>query len=492
MSIFRSLHGKLIVTTGLVISLTLGVYTYFDLKSQKQRLEKSLFEKLEVLSETLVKSYTHEMKEGNLDGVKHAISNQAVYPDILDIKLLNPKGQINHSVTGSTGFTELPMSSIEMDMQQDSFFIYRSENELSFIHPINNSQSCYQCHPADTKTLGYVQIDYDLDFFESNFSDLSLLAFGVVLFLVILISTLLWFFQNRFLRKPILNLMSAMDLARKGDLSARAKESGSDEIFRLSRNFNHMILRLGKAQNDIKVLHDRQMERAERLATAGELASGIAHEIKNPLAGISSTIQVLLENGNSAEAQEEILTEMYVQVGRIEKAVKDLLSYACPSPPEFKSGDINECIHRNIFFITPIAEKQNTVISSELGDNIPDLLFDHNLIDQVLVNILINALQALKANGNISVNSTYNSDDEIIEIIISDDGPGIPADMTKRIFSPFFTTKHKGSGLGLSICRKNIERHHGSLKVFSQVKEGSGFIIRLPVNMTFELLYGGS
>jgi signal transduction histidine kinase len=282
--------------------------------------------------------------------------------------------------------------------------------------------------------------------------------------------------------------MVAIQRAKDGDLSVQVGVRGSDELGRLAANFNDLITRLGKAQDDLKSLHAKQMEDAERLATAGELASGLAHEIKNPLAGISSTIQVMRESQSGQPADPEILGEMAAQIKRIEKAVTDLLSYACPPQPEFKKGNVNDNIERCVTFVTAMADHQKTAIKVGRDGSIPEFWIDAALLEQVLINTLMNALQALREGGSISVTSEFDSGNRAAVITIADDGPGIPGDMVGKIFRPFFTTKHKGTGLGLTICRKNVARHRGSMTVDSKLGEGVRVTICLPVDTTFEEL----
>jgi len=228
------------------------------------------------------------------------------------------------------------------------------------------------------------------------------------------------------------------------------------------------------------------MQQAEKLATIGELASGIAHEIKNPLAGVSAAIQVLSEEFNLKSTRREIIDEIMHQMERLNKMTKDLLSFARPMDPRTLMCDVNDIVDKASFFIRKQAEKQNVGITKELERDIPHLLIDPEQIQQVFLNIMLNALQAMPEGGFLTIatrlsEKSGNGKPEAVEISFSDTGKGIPGENLRKIFNPFYTTKHQGTGLGLSISRNVVEKHKGRFEVDSQSGKGTRFTIVLPV-----------
>ncbi len=484
----QSLHGRLIIASGIAVSLTLAAFGYIYVQQQNRALESFHIQVFSRRSQSIMEAFSAEMARGGMDSVRQILSHEVQDPNLADIKLINSQGRIVISTSGLEGPSNLNLAVLDTVFQKDSRYSHREGKVLSIVNPIGNSARCHRCHSSADRLLGYLEVSFRFDPSERSYTGLLSSTIGFAMLFVVLLSVTLWYLQHRFVRRPIARLKDAIQGAMDGDLSVRVDVSGSDEIGRLTASFNQLISRLDKAQKELKAFHDRKMEMAERLATAGELASGIAHEIKNPLAGISSTLQVKLESTPEDSPDREILTEMAVQVRRIDKAVRDLLSYACPPEPEFKTGDLNERIKRCTSFISPVAELQNTAIRIQLQGEIPELLLDATLLDQVLVNILMNALQALRTGGTILVTSEFEPTEQIAEVCIADNGPGLPDDLKDKVFRPFFTTKHKGSGLGLSICKKNVERHLGTIEVESELGAGTKFIIRLPVNTTFKQL----
>ncbi len=484
----RSLHGKLIISSTLVGSLILIVAGYFYLQERQKQLEDFHIRIFSDHTDLVVESFSAQIALGGMDSVRAILTRQALSSDISDIKLIDRFGKVVISASGLEGQIDSNLIGIDSMFRSESRLARRKGNLLSIVKRIGNSTKCYRCHSPEAKVLGYLETDFRFESAEGDTPGFYGLMLGAGILFVILLSTSIWLLQHLLVRRPLASLMTAIEDAKAGDLESRATVFGSDEISRLSKNFNDLTSKLNKAQQELKKLHEKDMEKAERLATVGELASGIAHEIKNPLAGISSIIQVMLDGESKGIIDKDILVEMATQIGRIDRAVKDLLSYACPRPPEFKSGNLNDSIKRCVSFVKPIAEQQRTLLEMRLDQSIPSGLMDSALMDQVIVNILMNALQALRSDGAISVISVHRKDEKIAEVRISDDGPGMPAEIVEQVFRPFYTTKHKGSGLGLSICKKNIERHCGTIEVESETGRGATFIIRLPLDTTFEQL----
>jgi signal transduction histidine kinase len=488
MSLVKSLHGKIIIGAGIIISAVLMIFAFMYSIGENQELEQFHIEQFDQHTETIMEWFADEMANGGMDSVRSILIHESHDPDISDITLFNSQGQIVISTSGLEARNDLPLDILDSVFKAETRYSRRQANVLSIVKAIGNSPRCNQCHPSEPEVLGYFEVDFRFDSSEGLGISYLGYVFGCTIFFMIILATSLWFFQNHFIHKPIASLMNAIQRAKDGDLTVQAGVWGSDEISSLTINFNELITRLDKAQKELIEFHAQKMENAERLATAGELASGIAHEIKNPLAGISSTIQVMLENKGDFSPNKDILSEMAIQIKRIEKAVKDLLSYACPPAPEFSAGDLNEDISRCVSFVSSIAEKQGTKLSALLDNSIPTVLLDSTLIDQVIMNTLMNSLQALGEGGEVSVTSEFVSRDRIAVITITDDGPGIPIGVKDKVFRPFYTTKHKGSGLGLSICKTNIERHLGTIEILSTPDKKTSFIIRIPVDTTLQQL----
>ncbi len=225
----------------------------------------------------------------------------------------------------------------------------------------------------------------------------------------------------------------------------------------------------------------KQLAQYEKLSALSQLALGAAHEINNPLLGISSYLENLEEETNDEKSKQEIglvLENVY----RISETIRGLLNFARPDSPQFTKVNINKLIEETISFIShqPIFRKVD--VEKELSSSLPNITADHNQIRQVLINIFLNAAQSMSDEGKLKVITTKVKFKELVQIDISDTGKGISDENMKKIFDPFFTTKKtKGTGLGLSISVSYIKNHKGYISVKSKLNKGTNFSIFLPI-----------
>jgi hypothetical protein len=239
-------------------------------------------------------------------------------------------------------------------------------------------------------------------------------------------------------------------------------------------------------------VHDTEMVQAEHLATMGELAAGVAHEIRNPLAGIAGAIEIISKDFPKDHPDREILEDLRQEVRRIEKVLNDLLNYARPKAPQFGMADLRDTVARTLQLARQQIGSKNVEFSIQIPSPLPRFRMDPEQLQQVLLNLVLNGIQALDQEGKITIQARVQAGSgppnrpNYIEIAVSDTGAGISREQLERIFRPFYTTKRGGTGLGLSLCRRIISQHGGTLTAESEVKKGSRFIIRLPMHEAVE------
>jgi two-component system, NtrC family, sensor kinase len=281
-------------------------------------------------------------------------------------------------------------------------------------------------------------------------------------------------------RGPMVELQDKIARVSLGDLNASVSFANrNDEIGDLGRDFNDMVAQLKASREEIQRLHQTQMSRAEHFATLGELAAGLAHEIRNPLAGIAGVIEIVgrdLPPDSPARAVIKDAKEEAVQINRI---LTDLLETARPKPPQFQVTSIASTIEHAVMFARQQAITKKIFIDLEKGGEIPPVDHDPHQINQVLLNLLLNAIQAMEKPGAIHV--SLRRDEGAVIITVADEGKGIPPEILPNIFRPFFTTKGHGTGLGLSLARRIVESHAGTISARSEVGKGTQFTIQLPV-----------
>jgi signal transduction histidine kinase len=287
-------------------------------------------------------------------------------------------------------------------------------------------------------------------------------------------------------RRPMVELQEKFARVQSGDLDARVSFANrNDEIGDLGRDFNDMVAQLKASREEITRLHQTQMSRAEHFATLGELAAGLAHEIRNPLAGIAGVLDIASRDLPDTSPARNVMEDAKQEAVQINRILTELLDTARPKPPQFRMLDIAATAEHAVVFARQQAVTKRIQIEFEVKEGLPPVEHDPAQINQVLLNLLLNAIQSMDKPGSIRVR-VEQPDDDFVAITVSDQGKGIPADQLTHIFRPFYTTKGHGTGLGLSLARRMVESHGGTIRVESAVGQGTQFTIELPIRRVAE------
>lgn len=243
-----------------------------------------------------------------------------------------------------------------------------------------------------------------------------------------------------------------------------------------------------------RVKIDEALQRARQLAMVGEMAAGLAHEIKNPLAGIKVSIEILAAELALDQEDKEVFFRVIQEVNRIETLLKNLLNYARPPKPHFEFVDLNVLLANSIKNAQIILKSPNYFSElkmeisflAKLTPELPLIVADSSQLQQIFLNLLLNGIEAIGESGTIVVNSGLDMVGNI-QVSIADSGKGFDEEGFQRAFQPFYTTKSKGNGLGLAITKRLVEQHHGIIELTSRKGEGSVFAITLPVKQDYEV-----
>jgi signal transduction histidine kinase len=278
----------------------------------------------------------------------------------------------------------------------------------------------------------------------------------------------------RDMTRPLNAILDATRSLKTGNLDYRIGAL-KDEFGEVASSFNDMARSLNEQMSN--------MQRAEQMTVVGEMAASIAHEIKNPLTGIKIALNMLIENKNLSEAECEITHASFLQIKRVESLIKEVLDFARPKEPQYSQTDINAVIEKTVTFIEAVSSQANgganVKVVKSLAADIPELLVDPMQIQQAIMNIVLNAYDAMPDGGTLAVESAMRADS--VAVTISDTGSGIDPKTMGKLFKPFFTTKVKGTGLGLAIIKGIVERHGGTINIESEVDSGTSVTIALPV-----------
>ena len=227
-------------------------------------------------------------------------------------------------------------------------------------------------------------------------------------------------------------------------------------------------------------LLEKRLMRAERLAGVGQLAAGIAHEIRNPLGNISSSIQYCLKKYELPTQIVQYLEIILRNSQNANKIIKELLDFATPREIELKTENISDIIKRSIDLVEARVKQNKVKIDLSIDMDLPKINLDAKWIEQTFLNLILNANDAMKGGGVLKIKAALNN--ENINVTFEDNGQGIPSDEIEKIFDPFYTTKDEGTGLGLSFIFQVITAHNGDVDVESRIGEGAKFTIKLPIN----------
>jgi two-component system sensor histidine kinase AtoS len=241
--------------------------------------------------------------------------------------------------------------------------------------------------------------------------------------------------------------------------------------------FREHIEKLERQLAEIEELHERTRQ-MEKLALAGQIALGIAHEIRNPITVVHGYLQVLAQKQPELEESYGLMLDELMRANQI---ISDFLSFSRPRQLQKVPLQLNQVLESSVSLIAGKAVRSNIAIKTDLAYDLPILLLDHSQMMQVFLNLFNNAIQAMPAGGTLAVSTEFAPEQNVVRIKIKDDGSGITPEVLQQIFDPFFTTKDQGTGLGLSITQTIVAAHGGQIEAESKVNEGTQFTITLPL-----------
>jgi two-component system NtrC family sensor kinase len=297
---------------------------------------------------------------------------------------------------------------------------------------------------------------------------------------------------------PIHGMALAAQRIAQGDYSRAVDGGGDDELGYLAHSFNRMTADVQQAHQALRESADElerkveertaelkrmqaQMIQSEKMVAIGKLAAGVAHEINNPLTGVLTNSSLMLEDMADDHPWREDIQTIVNETLRCRKIVKGLLDFSRQTKPQRTLLDLNQVVEDTLSLVRNQTVFRNTRIVYDLDPHLPTVLADADQMRQVVLNIVLNAAEAMVQGGELRVASAPDLTTRMVELRISDTGPGIPDEVRARIFEPFFTTKKTGTGLGLAVAYGIVERHHGQIRIDTARGQGTTFTISVPI-----------
>ena len=521
----QTLSAKLNILLLSTMVLIFALLGYLNVRLHRQHLEQNTLLVAERISDVIKHGTTEYMLRNDQDGLYQSIRTMAAEPGIEKIRIFDQEGRItyttnspeqNHVVdkTAEACYAchaqSQPLTRLN---RPDRFRIYRNSagaRVLGIITPIENQPTCSNAschaHPAEQQILGVLDTNISLakaDVQLAESSQRMIIYTGCAL---LLIAVLTWFFIWEVVGHPVKALERGTERLAAGELGYQIDVKSQDEIGELAQSFNAMSNQL-KAEHNENIAWTRTLEQrvdqktrelkrahehalhTEKMASIGKMAAVLAHEINNPLSGILTYAKLLRkwiesEDGGKSRRRDicDSLELIASESRRCGDLVKNLLTFSRTTPMNLQATNLNQVIDRAMRLIQHQLDLAGIVVQPELDPDLPLVVCDGAHIEQVLLALMMNALDAMPQGGNLWVTTKLNREDNVVRIIVRDDGCGIPPEILPRLFEPFLTTKEtgKGVGLGLAISRSILERHNGNIEVQSEVGRGTTFTVTLP------------
>lgn len=378
---------------------------------------------------------------------------------------------------------ETIQASIKEDQSQETFGTYRGIPVFSYTFPIKNEMG---------ENIGGATILQNATFVEKDIRQAEWSVVVTTLLLIVITVVLVLFTSKRWVTKPLAQLGDAIEYIAKGNFNAKIPMGkGNEEISKVARAFNQMVIDLEKARNQIieeaeaKLALERGLRQSEKLAIVGRLASELAHEIRTPLTSIKIFFQSLEQEIGADDLRRQDFRIIMKEIDRINENITRLLDFAKPEDPQFQPVNIYELLQETLNLLMAKIKTNNIHLDLCLSDSPPTMMGDPKQLRQIFLNLLMNAIEAMPQGGRLTIHATTKHEKDVkgdfLQITIQDTGQGISQENIPHIFDPFFTTKEGGTGLGLSIVSSLVQKHEGKVEVKSSHGRGASFILSLPL-----------
>ncbi len=522
-----SLSAKLVLLLLTSMTAVFALLGYLNVRLHRQHLEQYTLLSAERVSDVIKHSTTDYMLRDDREGLYRSMQTMAAEPGMEKIRIFDQEGRITYTTDGAEHnhvvdktaeacygchAQSQPLARLN---RPDRFRIYRGSagtRVLGIISPIENQPSCSNAschaHPAEQKILGVLDTNLSLAKADVQLAESSRRMVTYTGCALLLIALLSWFFVWRVVGRPVKALELGTEQLAAGDLGYQIDVRSNDEIGQLASSFNAMSLQLQSEHREnlawTRTLEDRVEEKTrdlkrahehalhtEKMASIGKMAAVLAHEINNPLSGILTYARLLrkwIDHDDAGKSRRgeicDSLDLIASESRRCGDLVRNLLTFSRSTPMNLQPANLNQVLDRGLRLVQHQAELAGVHIQLQFDSDLPLALCDSAQIEQVLLALMMNAIDAMPQGGNLWLTTSAERMEHRLRIVVRDDGSGIPADILPRIFEPFLTTKEtgRGVGLGLAISHSILERHNGTIEVQSEAGKGTTFTVTLPLS----------
>jgi len=492
----RRIARRVLVAVGLVSISVFGGSAWLASRARERELAALVERQAIVLSDTIRNATRKAMLVNEREMVHGIVEGIGSEQGLDKIRIYNKEGEVIYSPDASLIGSRVDQESeacggchaagattaeLARGRRARLFREPGGERRLGVITPIANEPACSSgdchAHSPEQRVLGVLDVTLSLAEVDRAVSEGRRDALVLAIAGIAAISLLLLALFQRWVGRPVGELIAATDRVAAGELSVRLDVPRRDELGRLAESFNEMTTRLADARH--------QIYQSNKLASVGRLAAGIAHEINNPLTGVLTYSSFLLKRATDEETKSDLETIVH-ETKRCRDIVRGLLDFARQVPPKKGSVDLNEVVDRALGIVDNQLRVQNIRLTRSLRADLPRISADANQLQQVVLNLLVNAADAFEdGDREIFVGTDLKRIDgrDLVELKVADNGVGIPEKHLGKLFEPFFTTKeNRGTGLGLAVSWGIVHEHGGTIEVESREGRGTTFTVRLPLD----------
>ncbi len=460
-----------------ILSLPL-LYSFLALRYLKEETERDIERDIMLVTDIVKKTLETMMLEGK---GRDFHLNTLLTGNIHLIRLVKPDGNI----IDSSNLSEVggKLSSDELNFllkDMPGKFSYKKDGVLfySIISPIYNEKPCQSCHGDADGIKAILTVEMSGRYYSGRLFNIKVYLIVIFLLSIILVYLIYRITRERLIKRPLIRISN-----RLNEIASRIQKEGikikstPDDPESILESMDMIINEIDKKREGLQKREVSDMSINENITTLDELVSTIAHEIKNPLAGISGAIQVLMEEFDEKDPRREIVKEIVSEIERLDRSVKTLIQFARPEEPVMVKTRVESIIQKLLCSIEDEAKRCGVKIITDFNPEM-EIILDPEQMNQVFINISINALQSMPSGGEFII--TVRPEDDYAVFTFRDTGYGISPEDIRKIFKPFFTTRHTCSGLGLAISKVIVEKHGGKIRVDSIQGLGTTFSIILP------------
>lgn len=475
-----SMRARILVPTVVLFAVTLAAMVTGAVIVYAKDMDRGRRERAELFANMVASGVSNVMLSGMPDQVPGVLGSLVGHRnDLVSASLISATGVVSAS-TDRTLLNRSPWPAPHR-ITATTFVPAPGGDERVFavLQPIANLPACARCHGSKAATNGLLDLRFTREpVVEAEQRLARTLTFSAGAAFVALLAILMWLLGREAI-SPLQRLVTAMRRAEGGDLHVRADEGRPDELGRAARSFDAMLAALRRSQAELEAFYKERMVRADRFAAVGEIATGLAHEIKNPLAGLSGALELMAEDLAGQPRQAEVVGEMRHQVQRLTNTMESLLSFARPPRAKLRPTDLNVSVEKVLFLIRQQCRDGCITIVPDLAPALPDVLADPAQLEQVFLNLCLNACQAMRSHPAARLVVRTRAGEGAVVVEIEDSGPGIPPEARPHVFKPFFTTKGEGNGLGLAISARIVNEHGGHIGYRCPEEGGTIFTVTL-------------